>query len=219
MGIKVLEQLTLDLGVYRRHYKPVKGPACPCCKQNITTQEQILVSWKEFREWLYVNWDWAAKYMLTHLVHNPRQLSLAEHPDLLWALEAEAGDQELELNDCLAEILDGYFQGHTDALKRRGKKLVLKQNEQNKKKQSRQQNATGKADAGAKADPIDLLPYAWRGEYFMAALPADMPAENIRLLFEYSNTVSEERPAAVLGEMIVLPRPWPCPDRVRLALC
>ena len=47
------------------------------------------------------------------------------HPDLLWALKAEASDRDLELMDCLNEILDSYFQGEFNSLQRRGKKLVL----------------------------------------------------------------------------------------------
>lgn len=125
-----LEQLALPLFPYRRQYRPLKDPACPCCKQPVTAENARLMVWQSFREWLYLNWNWAGLELLRLLAQPPEQggparLSLAEHPDLLWALMAEAGARELELSDCLAEILDGYFQGLFDAMKRRAKRLRL----------------------------------------------------------------------------------------------
>lgn len=119
-----MEQLTLELSPVRRNYQPLKDPSCPCCKQKVK-QPDYLTVWQNFREWLYLNWEWAARELVRNLAAHPQGLSLAAHPDLLWALQADAADHELELSDRLAEILDGFFQGEFDELKRRGKALRL----------------------------------------------------------------------------------------------
>lgn len=109
-----------------RQYKPVTPPACPCCKQPVPGDTRLL-SWQSYRKWLVTNWEWAARELVRELAQLEQQtpLSLAEHPDLLWALKADAGEHQQELNDRLAEIVDGYFQGLTDDLKRRSLKLKL----------------------------------------------------------------------------------------------
>jgi hypothetical protein len=117
-----MQQLPFDFFEYVRNYKPCKGPYCPCCKQKINTRIGLFTSWLNLREWLLANWNWAAKVLVLHQKESD-SLSLKEHPDLLWALEAEAAWNDLELDDLLAEIVDGYFQGKYNALKRRGKRL------------------------------------------------------------------------------------------------
>ena len=118
------EQLQLPLPPHRQ-YRPLKAPACPCCKQVLESPDASLVVWQSLRDWLVLNWDWSAREILRELIHHPGELSLAEHPDLLWGLKAEAGYRELELRDCLAEIVDGYLQGEFNTIKRRGRKLKL----------------------------------------------------------------------------------------------
>ena len=118
------EQLELPLGNIRQ-YRPLKDPACPCCRQPVQSGNARLAVWQSFRDWLVLNWDWAARELVRELAHDPHALTLAEHPDLLWALKADAGANELELSDRLAEILDGFFQGEFNEMKRRGRKLRL----------------------------------------------------------------------------------------------
>lgn len=118
-----MEQLALPLPLTRQ-YHPLKDPSCPCCKQKVAQPDHLTV-WQSFRDWLHLNWEWAARELLRNIITHPQSLSLAEHPDLLQALQAEAGARELELNDCLAEIIDSYFQGEFDIKLRRGKALRL----------------------------------------------------------------------------------------------
>lgn len=122
-----MTQLPLPLPPFKRRYRPLKGPSCPACKQKLRSQKARLTVWQSFREWLQLNWDWVARQLVLHLAHRPEGLSLAEHPDLLLFLTYDAGAHGLEVNDRLAEIIDGYVQGEFDAIKRRGKKLVLSQ--------------------------------------------------------------------------------------------
>ena len=117
-----MEQLALPLPPYRQSYRKIIGPKCPCCKQSLDLAAQRLAVWQNFRAWLLLNWDWAARELIRYQAAHPEGLSLREHPDLLWALQADARAHELELNDRLAEIIDSYFQGEFNDILRRGLK-------------------------------------------------------------------------------------------------
>lgn len=107
-------------GTRLRPYQPIKRVKCPCCHQGLKRTDTLL-AWRELRDWLVTNWEWVAPMLVLKQLHNPTALSLTEHPDLLWALNAEAGAEGLELNDMLAQILDSYFQNEFDLLHRRGR--------------------------------------------------------------------------------------------------
>lgn len=89
------------------------------------------MAWESFRDWLVENWEWSAKQLvLTHAI-NPKELNLHQHPDLLWALKAEASYNEMELNEQLALIIDSFFYGEITEVRRRGKKLVIETGDEN----------------------------------------------------------------------------------------
>lgn len=117
-----MEQLPLPLPPFRQSYREIKGPKCPCCKQQLLELQQCLIVWQNLRAWLLLNWDWAARELIRYQAMHPEALSLREHPDLLWALQADAKAHELEVNDRLAEIIDSYFQGEFNDILRRGLK-------------------------------------------------------------------------------------------------
>jgi hypothetical protein len=112
-------QLTLPLPDLRQSYPDIPGPACCFCRQDID-YDQMLLSWLALRTWL-----------LQHPEHAPPaaagRLSLQEHPDLLWALEADARAHALTMSDRLAEIISDYFDGAFDDIARRGLKKPRRQ--------------------------------------------------------------------------------------------
>jgi len=107
---------------YRKKYKPLAAPKCPCCNQRVTKKALRLTVWQSFRAWLLFNWDWAAKELIRRQSQGDNVLSL-RHLDLLFALEMDAGANGQELEDRLAEIVDSYYQGEFKDIQRRGLKL------------------------------------------------------------------------------------------------
>lgn len=123
-----MEQLELDIKV--RSHKPIKEVACPCCKQRIRNIETRHLSRQAIRKVLFDNWEALSKDLLQKHLAEPADISLAAHPDLLWALKAEAGYYGLELNDMVSLIIDSWFEGRIKEFHRRGKKLTLPNNPQ-----------------------------------------------------------------------------------------
>ncbi len=118
-----MDQLEFPGFRYRKKYKPLAQPKCPCCHQKITKKAVRLTVWQNFRTWLLLNWDFVAKELLRRQVHHTPQVDLTEHPELLFALELDAGANNLELSDRVAEILDSYLQGEFNDIQRRGLKI------------------------------------------------------------------------------------------------
>lgn len=82
-----------------------------------------LTVWQNYRSWLLLNWDFVAKELVRRELEQANQISLTEHPELMLALEMDAGAHGQELADRLAEIVDSYYQGEFNDIQRRGLKL------------------------------------------------------------------------------------------------
>lgn len=117
-----MEQLPLPLGPFPEKKTRLKKPKCPYCKQRMGKSETILV-WAEFRDYLVENKTRVAVEMLRGQIANPKGISLENHPDLEWALQAEADFHGLKPEELAIQILDSFFLGAFDLRHRRGKKL------------------------------------------------------------------------------------------------
>lgn len=130
-----MEQLKIEVQVQAKKYKPVQDPLCPCCKQRIRNIRSRYASWKQYRAWLETKWDQVAASLFKRHLETKTELSLDAHPDLLFALKAEAGYNRLELNDMLTQIVDSYMEGRFDLIERRTKGPALLRSEIDKASQ------------------------------------------------------------------------------------
>lgn len=100
----------------KRKYRPEPAHKCPYCQTRFTRQ-RMLLAWRQIQKFFLRNKDAVSREVLARELTNPPQVRLT--PDLTFALRAEAGGEGLEVSDLVNEIIDGYFTGEYNRIKRR----------------------------------------------------------------------------------------------------
>lgn len=99
-----------------KHYEREPEHKCPFCYTRLN-KKRVMYVWKSVRKWFLRNREAVARQVVLHELYHHPEIEL--NPDLLFALRAEAGCDGLDANDLLNEILDSYFHGRFEVLRRR----------------------------------------------------------------------------------------------------
>lgn len=100
----------------RKSYQREPEHKCPFCYTRLN-KKRALFGWNHIKRWFLKNRDLVAQQVILHELHHHPEIEL--NPDLLYALKAEAGCDGLEVCDLLNEIVDSYFVGKFNRIRRR----------------------------------------------------------------------------------------------------
>jgi len=100
----------------RKSYEREPEHKCPFCYTRLN-KKRALHAWSHIKRWFLGNRDAIAKQVILHELHHHPEIEL--NPDLLFSLKAEAGCDGLNASDLLNEILDSYFTGKFERIRRR----------------------------------------------------------------------------------------------------